>query len=440
MPASRLVSLIAIAFATILAAGCNGVDPSNAPSLSTTPPIRVAAVGANMGRRAAYQVFAEGDLPGTVTHVDVSEFNRLSVEELRASYDVLLFTWATSSKLDADFETRLLPFLEQGGGIIFEDAGNTVDLAPVAMAAPRFPYMGSFTLASVPGLTSGVSIDFPHNHFAFSAWSERLGPLIQVNGTSVGLYGGFPGGGRMVVTGTDQHLHGSKRSTRSSERNQYVFLRNEICWVAGCVNQPPVANAGGNRNVECTGAVTEVSLDASGSLDTDRDVLSFLWTGPFGIIRTEEPWGGTIALGLGEYHVDLAVSDSHGATTTDHAVLRIQDTVAPSVRLSLLSDTLWSPDHKMALAARISALDACDPSPFIDISVTSDEPSNGAGDGNTAPDWSLERLEDGTYNLWLRAERSGVGEGRTYAVTVTARDTSSNTAQAAAYVHVEHSP
>lgn len=439
MPTSRPALLLATVLAALLATGCLDSTSTNDSPFLDTPPIRVAVVGADMGRRAAYQVFAEGDLSGSSTHVSTSEFNELSVEELRASYDVLLFTWATPSMLNADFETRLMPFLEMGGGIVFEDAGNTADLAPSAQAASRFPYMGPLTLVPVPGLTSGVTNEFPHNHFALDSWNPQLAPLLSINGKTVGLYGGFPGGGRMVVTGTDQHFHGDMHSSRASERNQYTFLRNELCWAAGCVNQPPVATLEDRQVFECAGSMTEVLLDASGSFDTDRDVLTYLWMGPFGSIETQHP-RTLVELPRGEHSVALAISDTHGATSTTSSVIQIQDTAAPTIHLSLLEATLWSPDHKLVLVAEVRTSDACDSSPSFQVSVTSDEPSDGTGDGNTASDWLLEQNVDGSFGLWLRAERSGTADGRTYAIAVTARDSSANTTTATAQAYVHHSP
>src|SRR5687767_13625952 len=116
MYVSRLLWLISSPLVAVLVFGCQGPDAAPAASLDT-PPVRVAAVGADMGRRAAYQIFREGDLTGSITHVGADEFNELTVEQLRTDYDVLLFTWATSSILNADFETRLRPFLELGGGV-----------------------------------------------------------------------------------------------------------------------------------------------------------------------------------------------------------------------------------------------------------------------------------------------------------------------------------
>jgi hypothetical protein len=57
------------------------------------------------------------------------------------------------------------------------------------------------------------------------------------------------------------------------------------------------------------------------------------------------------------------------------------------------------------------------------LGVASNEPENGADDGNTAPDW----LVLDAHRLQLRAERSGAGTGRVYTITVTCSDAAGNT-------------
>ena len=67
-------------------------------------------------------------------------------------------------------------------------------------------------------------------------------------------------------------------------------------------------------------------------------------------------------------------------------------------------------------------------------SITSSEPVNGMGDGDTAPDWAVT----GNLSAQLRAERSGDGDGRTYTI-VTACTNSAGTARRASIVTVPHS-
>lgn len=64
-------------------------------------------------------------------------------------------------------------------------------------------------------------------------------------------------------------------------------------------------------------------------------------------------------------------------------------------------------------------------------SITSSEPANGLGDGDTAPDWNIT----GDLTAQLRAERAGDGGGRAYTI-VTACSNSAGTAWHASVVTV----
>jgi hypothetical protein len=70
----------------------------------------------------------------------------------------------------------------------------------------------------------------------------------------------------------------------------------------------------------------------------------------------------------------------------------------------------------------VRATDACCPTTWKIVSVTSNEPVNGRGDGNTQPDWVIR----GDHGLSLRAERAGGGSGRIYTVVVEAKDCAGN--------------
>jgi hypothetical protein len=108
----------------------------------------------------------------------------------------------------------------------------------------------------------------------------------------------------------------------------------------------------------------------------------------------------------------------------------------------VLSPTvLWPPDHKLVpITATITVTDVCDPNPTVKlISITSNEPDNGLGDGDTAGDIQQAGFGTDDRTFMLRAERSGKGNGRIYTVTYQATDASGNTTTKTATVIVPKS-
>jgi hypothetical protein len=103
--------------------------------------------------------------------------------------------------------------------------------------------------------------------------------------------------------------------------------------------------------------------------------------------------------------------------------------------LSASPNTLWPPNHKMKeVAVKYRTLSNCPGAISCQLSVTSNEPVNGDGDGNTSPDWIV--IDNRRVNL--RAERSGNGDGRIYTITVTCTDPFGNVATNSTTVTVPH--
>jgi hypothetical protein len=111
----------------------------------------------------------------------------------------------------------------------------------------------------------------------------------------------------------------------------------------------------------------------------------------------------------------------------------VQDMTPPRSWSRRRTDSLWPPNHKMVdVTLTVEATDAVDPMPSIHIiSVTSNQPVDGTGDGDTAPDWVITS----PLTLQLRAERSGNRE-RIYTITVSATDLYGNVSTATIDVKV----
>jgi hypothetical protein len=105
-------------------------------------------------------------------------------------------------------------------------------------------------------------------------------------------------------------------------------------------------------------------------------------------------------------------------------LIALRDVTPPTiVRLAPSRSTLSPPNHQMtSLSLAIDATDNLAVASCAITAVTSNEPVNGTGDGDTAPDWSIS----GPTTLQLRAERSGRGQGRIYTVTVRCADAAGN--------------
>ncbi len=206
----------------------------------------------------------------------------------------------------------------------------------------------------------------------------------------------------------------------------------------------PIADAGDDQVIPCalpSGAAVSFDGTASSS-DPVGQPLAYQWTEGATVLSSES--APTLVLSPGVHVLTLTVSDAAGGADTDSvAITVIADVEPPVVVLYESSDELWPPNHKTHryeiddLVASVS--DDCSDLTIDDVvftRATSDESDNAPGDGNTVNDVTFA---DGCFEAFVRAERSGRGDGRVYELFLAVTDDAGNTSDEAEFeVEVPH--
>ncbi len=190
----------------------------------------------------------------------------------------------------------------------------------------------------------------------------------------------------------------------------------------------------------------------------NADEQAFAWDADNGMSEMSDAnYSGTMARGLNNdglvagYGM-IGTQSFEAVNWTVEFETVVVDETPPLIGYTQEVETIWPPNHKMVLAvSTIAAYDEVDGPLVPEIVVASNQPQNSAGDGNTPFDWEVKDNGDGSFNVWLRAERAGCenangnnddkcgnSEGRIYTVTITATDAAGNTAQEAVTVTVPH--
>lgn len=128
--------------------------------------------------------------------------------------------------------------------------------------------------------------------------------------------------------------------------------------------------------------------------------------------------------------------DGCGNATEKVQIIKVEDKLGPVITgINTNPSVLWPVNHKMVkVMVNYTATDNCSPVTNT-LTVSSNQPTNGLGDGNTATDWQVIDA----HTVMLRAERSGtLKTDRIYTITITSKDDCGNISSAPAYVRVPH--
>jgi hypothetical protein len=119
----------------------------------------------------------------------------------------------------------------------------------------------------------------------------------------------------------------------------------------------------------------------------------------------------------------------------DDTIDGLEFVCAPTITgASASPSVLWPPNHRMVDVTLTYGTTSCSGPATCTLTVSSNEPVDGSGDGHTSPDWEVV---DATH-VRLRAERSGNGTGRTYTIVIVCTDGTGQTTTATVEVTVPH--
>ncbi len=337
----------------------------------------------------------------------------LSAEATGPNGAAVSFTTSAVDDLDGPVST----LAEPSSGSVFPLGTTKVDVGAYDSAGNMAFATFGITVRDTtpPGLSAPADITAEATSAAGAAVSYTASATDLVDGSTA--VSGSPASGSTFALGmTTVALSSSDTRGNASSASFKVTVQDTIA---------PALVAPANQVLEATSAAGATATFAATATDA-VGVTSITYSAAS---------GSTFPLGVTT--VNVMARDAAGNTSSGSFTVMVQDTTAPAITsLGTNAPTLWPPNHKLvAVTVSAGATDLVGVSSLKIVSVTSNEPDNGLGDGDTAGDIQIT----GNLTVNLRAERSGKGNGRAYTITVEARDAAGNTSTRSTTVTVPKS-
>lgn len=145
----------------------------------------------------------------------------------------------------------------------------------------------------------------------------------------------------------------NEADTRQADGIFDTYLTTTV-WCAG--NGEPVADAGPDRTVPCSGTLTQVMLDGRASSDPDGDALSYTWSEGGVVLGTGAMLPANLALGA--HVITLTVADS-AASSEDTVTIRVVDSAPPILACPTNITVAFSGPAGAVVTWQITATDVC---------------------------------------------------------------------------------
>lgn len=311
--------------------------------------------------------------------------------------------------------------------------------APIADAGENF----TITSDAVAFTTvQGSATDADDGDLLLCRWMEGL--IVEQDWTPVGANGECP-----LDLSTFSSAVGTYTLTLEVDDGN-VDVPSSDSMILTIDNSAPHAAPGG-------GGVYEIGTDVilTGDVsDFDGDLLDYEWLEGVTVLCSGDIMataGGDpvilpdcvvpAGLGLGMHTITLTADDGLNLPDSNDITVEIVDTTVPTLAPVANRYLLWPPNHIMIdIVIDANASDNSGLPLTLSASVTSNEPEDGLGDGDTGPDWTEVVIDQttGVINLQLRRERSGSGVGRTYTIVISATDSSGNISMTELDIIVPH--
>lgn len=321
---------------------------------------------------------------------------------------VTTITWTASNSSGTESCTQTVTIIDVTPPVV-----NVPNPAPVSADANCQAVIPDLTAS--PGITDNCACDSSDSAESCAGHSRVAVTQSPAPGTVVGL-------GPHTITLTANDGSDNNAGAGNTTTAQVTFTVNDTT--------PPVITRNGASPLtwECHVPFTDPGATASDACDTSVPVIV----------------SGTVnANVVGTYTLTYNASDDSGnAATPVTRTVNVVDTIPPTLTLNSYAPSMWPPNHKyttfrvtdFVTAVSDSCSTALGVGNVVIEKVTSDEPDNGGGDGDTANDMVLAA---DCKSVQLRSERNGSGDGRVYIITFKVSD-GTNVTRKTAKVIVPH--
>jgi subtilisin-like proprotein convertase family protein len=188
-----------------------------------------------------------------------------------------------------------------------------------------------------------------------------------------------------------------------------ITTEDPVCCDSACTLTCPDNIVVNNDPGQCGANVTYDPVDVNGSC---------------GVVTYSHPSGSFFPVGTTTVTVTSTRADNTSQSCT--FTVTVNDTEGPATGPLTASPNSLSPPNHLYRDVTLTyspGTDNCGGAvTCVVTSITSNEPINGTGDGDTAPDWQIIS----PTLVRLRAERAGGGTGRVYTITVRCTDQNGN--------------